>query len=506
MGILDGIVDWLATQIMNLLDLLSSSVLGALGCDMSTFKRYFPAAETMYEIFVWLGVGLLLLNLVWSLFKNYAAGLDVETEDPEKLLFRSGVFLLCIWYADDIVNLALRIGGTPYHWVLDSDLPAVQFGSFNSVLLVIIGVLANGSVALIALILPYNMRDVAALLPLHIRRRRAVSIDADCPFCGDTKGKLNINFEKQVFNCNRCRTHGGMVELYAKFFGVSNTQANAEIFSIVCRHETPRIAPTPIASPKELPKEASRADAQAIDQTFRTLLAMLPLAESHRSDLYRRGLNDDQIEQYLYRSVPAFGYRALTGQLLQMGCHLEGVPGFYQDEQKDWTLACSPRRTGYFVPVISVDGLLQGCQIRMDHPGKQGGKYIWLSSAERNGGVTSGSPVHFVGDPAADTVWITEGPLKATVAHCLSGHSFLAVAGANQLNGLPDSLSLLKRFGCRTVCEAFDMDKLQNPHVANGTAKVLELAKNMGFSVRQIRWNPQYKGIDDYLLSKQKNV
>ena len=98
-----------------------------------------------------------------------------------------------------------------------------------------------------------------------------------------------------------------MVELYAKFFGVSNTQANAEIFSIVCRHETPRIAPTPIASPKELPREASRADAQAIDQTFRTLLAMLPLAESHRSDLHRRGLNDDQIEQYLYRSVPAFG-------------------------------------------------------------------------------------------------------------------------------------------------------------------------------------------------------
>ena len=153
MGILDGIVDWLATQIMNLLDLLSSSVLGALGCDMSTFKRYFPAAETMYEIFVWLGVGLLLLNLVWSLFKNYAAGLDVETEDPVKLLFRRCIFLLCIWYADDIVNAALRIGGAPYRWIVDSDLPAVQFGSFNSVLLVIIGVLANGSVALIALIL-----------------------------------------------------------------------------------------------------------------------------------------------------------------------------------------------------------------------------------------------------------------------------------------------------------------------------------------------------------------
>lgn len=153
MGILDGIVDWLATQIMNLLDLLSSSVLGVLGCDMSTFKRYFPAAETMYEIFVWIGVGLLLLNLVWSLFKNYGAGLDVETEDPVKLLFRSGIFLLCIWYADDIVNMTLRIGGTPYNWIIDSPLPAVQFGDFRAVLLVIIGVIANGSVALITLIL-----------------------------------------------------------------------------------------------------------------------------------------------------------------------------------------------------------------------------------------------------------------------------------------------------------------------------------------------------------------
>lgn len=36
---------------------------------------------------------------------------------------------------------------------MDSALPAVQFGNFNSTLLVIIGVIANGSVALIALIL-----------------------------------------------------------------------------------------------------------------------------------------------------------------------------------------------------------------------------------------------------------------------------------------------------------------------------------------------------------------
>jgi hypothetical protein len=153
MGILDGIVEWITTQIMNLLDLLSTSVLGALGCDMTTFKRYFPAASTMYEIFVWTAIGLVLLNLVWQLFKNFGAGLDIETEDPIKLLFRSVLYILLIWYSDSIVNIGLDVAGTPYNWILSANLPPVQFVSFNSVLLVVIGVIANGSVALICLIL-----------------------------------------------------------------------------------------------------------------------------------------------------------------------------------------------------------------------------------------------------------------------------------------------------------------------------------------------------------------
>lgn len=39
MGILDSIVEWIATQVMNLLDLITGSVLGALGCDTSVRKQ-----------------------------------------------------------------------------------------------------------------------------------------------------------------------------------------------------------------------------------------------------------------------------------------------------------------------------------------------------------------------------------------------------------------------------------------------------------------------------------
>lgn len=54
------------------LDLITTSVLGALGCDMAVFLRYFPAAETMYSVFVALGIGIILLNWVWRYSRTLA--------------------------------------------------------------------------------------------------------------------------------------------------------------------------------------------------------------------------------------------------------------------------------------------------------------------------------------------------------------------------------------------------------------------------------------------------
>ena len=153
MGILDGIVEWISEQVMNGLDLITTSVLGALGCDMSTFLRYFPAAKSMYKIFVATAIGLVLLNLVWQVFKNFGLIAGIEAEDPIKLSIRSILFILLIYFCNQITDIILKIGGTPYTWILNSEIPPISFSNFNSVLLTIIGVCASGSVALIALIL-----------------------------------------------------------------------------------------------------------------------------------------------------------------------------------------------------------------------------------------------------------------------------------------------------------------------------------------------------------------
>ena len=105
MGILDGIVEWIAEQIMYGLDLINTSVLGALGCDMSVFLRYFPAAATMYDAFVALGIGMILLIWIWNLFRNYWLGVGGEAEDPVKLSLRSIVFILLVYFANEITDI-----------------------------------------------------------------------------------------------------------------------------------------------------------------------------------------------------------------------------------------------------------------------------------------------------------------------------------------------------------------------------------------------------------------
>ena len=77
----------------------------------------------------------------------------IEAEDPVKLSIRSVLFILLAYFTDQIVDIILKIGGTPYNWILNSALPPLDFANFNSVMLTILGVCANGAVTLIALIL-----------------------------------------------------------------------------------------------------------------------------------------------------------------------------------------------------------------------------------------------------------------------------------------------------------------------------------------------------------------
>lgn len=77
--------------------------------------------------------------------------------------------------------------------------------------------------------LPFGIMDVAGLLRLNIRRRAPGQVYVDCPICGDRRGKMNLNTVKDLWRCNYCGEGGGMLSLYAKVYGVSNSDAYREI-------------------------------------------------------------------------------------------------------------------------------------------------------------------------------------------------------------------------------------------------------------------------------------
>jgi hypothetical protein len=243
------------------------------------------------------------------------------------------------------------------------------------------------------------------------------------------------------------------------------------------------------------------------------MLNMLTLSKEHRRHLNEvRGLTDEQIDKLQYRSTPPFySCKKIARVLREKGCTLEGVPGFYMKDG-EWTVKFYSKTAGILIPVRGIDGLIRGMQIRLDVPikdegadaDKSGTKYIWLSSAGKEMGVSSGSPVHFVGDPFARAVYLTEGFLKADVAHFLMNRSFIAIAGVNNTAQLELMFTLLKENGTEIIVEAADMDKFRNENVDRGVSNIYLIAKKCGLELRRLTWNPNYKGIDDWQLALKR--
>lgn len=363
---------------------------------------------------------------------------------------------------------------------------------------------------------PFNIGDIVELLHLRIRRRQTDSVYADCPFCGDARGKMNIHYIKNVWRCNYCDEHGGMLSLYARVYGISNSDAYREICELLqtgnpaMGYELP--APASKTPVPEAILQSERAEPQDINQTYSLLFQMLTLTEKHRKHLRspKRGLSEEQIAMLGFKSTPPpYLCRSLTERLLKQGCVVQGVPGFYLNENGEWTVKFHKCTAGILIPAIGIDGMIKGAQILLDTPlkdkddppEKAGTKYLWLSSSTKRMGTTSGSPVHFIGNPFARTIYLTEGILKADIAHCLMNRSFLAIAGANNVSQLDPLFALLSQNGTELIVESHDIDKYQNKMVHKGASKVFLMARNHNMNCRRLTWNPNYKGIDDWQLS-----
>lgn len=325
-----------------------------------------------------------------------------------------------------------------------------------------------------------------------------------CPCCGSGRQKkLNLNFEKNVFRCNKCGIYGGPLHLWALYRGLSADDLKAvarDYYQFMGSNEPLK---EKIAKPKNqfYSSEIKIAPLEVRNRTYSTLLEQLSLSDTHLDNLLKRGLDEDAVRKNQYKSYPQIGLTNITDLLIEQGCIVEGVPGFYKNKSGKWCLRhLSP---GILIPQRDGFGRIQGFQIRLDK--SKDCKYITLSTADFECGAKGAAHAHFrKGSKGLRTVILTEGPLKGDVISHFTDYSVLAVQGVNTTTSLKDVIEDLKEAGMDELMIAFDMDYKKNPYVKKALGNLKRILTDCEVMFSTLDWDDNCKGLDDYLLCNMK--
>ena len=336
--------------------------------------------------------------------------------------------------------------------------------------------------------------DTAILCNLQIKPSSLgrVEVEAKCPFCNDHKYRMYLSRAKDnaTFYCQNCGSKGNAVTLYAALCNLSTQEAyNALMENGSVSKDAP------------IDKYIVSCDIKPLHERHRIYLKMLELltlSDKHRKNLYERGLPDKMIDGNMYRSMPeTWQERKTIAYRLSEQFNLSGMPGFFT-KRCEWQLY---GKSGILIPVCIKDNLIQGLQLRLDDVSDK--KFRWLSTNGFDNGTKIKGYIHVTGDTKSDTLYITEGPLKADVASYLAGGAlFAGLTGVNAVQFLPDLIKTLKP---RRIVECFDMDKLRNSNVRKALGKLQSIAIPLCEEYKPFYWSEDFKGIDDYLLNKAKS-
>ena len=363
---------------------------------------------------------------------------------------------------------------------------------------------------------------------------RPSQADYDCPFCNHKK-KFHVDYSKGVYRCNACGEAGGLLKLHQTLRGLPDTKAAyADLVKTWngLSDEERKSIPAVKYMRQEEPIQATIIDVR--DAVYRNLLNYLSLSEEHHADLIRRGLTEEQIVAGGYKSLPVLGFCTLAELSLWKSVNIPD----YQEAMKYWhemfenngsmipgyftafeDIRIVRRKNGYFVPVRDILGRISGMQIRYDALPEDASqkqkdayhKYSWFSSSEKETGctVTGIEQIHHAGFPdnkgeMPHTVYLTEGALKADVAAALSRKPFIALVGVNNTSQLAKELQYLKSAGTNMIKVAVDMDYREKPTVSRALQNIMNIISEAGIQSTMLTWDPEYKGIDDFLLEDRK--
>lgn len=402
--------------------------------------------------------------------------------------------------------------------------------------------------------IPFTISDVADLLSIQrLKGGTEYMFNVECPFCGDARGKCNFCVMRDgeirnVYHCYDCGSAGNMLTLYADLTGIQGKDRYRKAYweikkQIRCggRISRQRQEEQACRIRKKKEEAVKPVDYARRHEVYLALIKMLKLKEHHKDDLRRRGLSETEIcrmEEKGYRSTEDTESKVIARKLIKQGFSLAGIPGFYVNKEGDWEIAFYWKNRGYLCPVWNEQGYLTAFQIRLDRPYKKQ-KYVWLTSSNMERGCSSGSPVGISGETNRESIRVTEGILKAEIAHQRTGDTYIGNPGVGNHRELKQTLEGLKKKGLKLVFECYDMDKrmpvyckkdynlkcceceyfkeekepeecpkkrIKRDNIRTGCLKLYQICMDLELECRRVTWDmdghgfwmEHYKGIDDW--------
>lgn len=216
-----------------------------------------------------------------------------------------------------------------------------------------------------------NISNVANKLKLKRTKQIGNNIYVICPFCQNElakNGYMKLDRLSNLYICNHCEAKGTSIELYAKIKYLSNKEAFKELL-----RETPVLDNIPYIYNNPIKDENYR------NLVYTNLLKMLSLSKRHERKLQEMGFSNKYIEENHFKSIETNTKRKkqICKLLQEQGFKLDGLPGFYQDEDFNWNYKS---HNGIFIPTI-LNNKIQGLRIFLDKKYSQDTENIWFSSS-----------------------------------------------------------------------------------------------------------------------------
>ena len=129
--LIEGIREICSQFLVDMMDLITGMFTDLLSCNLSLFEDLFTVVKDLYENAILpMGIAILLLILVWQLFKTMFGRGGAEAEDPVELVCRSFLCFFMLLFARPVANYILEVAGTPYQWVAGTEIEVKSFSDF----------------------------------------------------------------------------------------------------------------------------------------------------------------------------------------------------------------------------------------------------------------------------------------------------------------------------------------------------------------------------------------